>query len=238
MSVASPSRSPAASTRAGASARPGRGPTSRRTRRAFRRRPQRARSPKGRRSAGERRKDRDTPDQRCRQQRSRPHLRIPPRREPASSCTRRLSLTVGIDETARAHRVAGPPEPDRRRSNEHEKGCDSRSRRGVGRCGRTAYASIPDGNGVIHACYKAENGDLRVIDPSSRRRSRPGELQEGRDGAQLEPDRPTGLRRPRRPGRRARTPGNPGPAGSLRVRKATRAILELPVRLIQKERQG
>jgi hypothetical protein len=27
-----------------------------------------------------------------------------------------------------------------------------------------AYATIPDGQGVIHACYKANKGDLRVVD--------------------------------------------------------------------------
>ena len=29
-----------------------------------------------------------------------------------------------------------------------------------------AYASIPDGNGVIHGCYQKTNGQLRVIDPA------------------------------------------------------------------------
>jgi len=30
-----------------------------------------------------------------------------------------------------------------------------------------AYASIPDGSGTIHGCYKSDHGDLRVIDPAS-----------------------------------------------------------------------
>jgi hypothetical protein len=30
--------------------------------------------------------------------------------------------------------------------------------------GGVAYATIPDGQGVIHACYKTQNGQLRVID--------------------------------------------------------------------------
>jgi hypothetical protein len=30
-----------------------------------------------------------------------------------------------------------------------------------------AYASIPDGSGAIHGCYKTGKGDLRVIDPSA-----------------------------------------------------------------------
>jgi hypothetical protein len=36
----------------------------------------------------------------------------------------------------------------------------------LGVSGGIAWASIPDGGGVIHACYKGGNGDLRVIDPS------------------------------------------------------------------------
>ena len=31
----------------------------------------------------------------------------------------------------------------------------------------TAWASIPDSGGVIHACYKTDNGKLRVVDSSS-----------------------------------------------------------------------
>jgi hypothetical protein len=30
--------------------------------------------------------------------------------------------------------------------------------------GGAAYATIPDGQGTIHACYKTENGQLRVVD--------------------------------------------------------------------------
>ena len=30
--------------------------------------------------------------------------------------------------------------------------------------GRIAYAAIPDEGGQIHACYKTENGQLRVSD--------------------------------------------------------------------------
>jgi hypothetical protein len=33
--------------------------------------------------------------------------------------------------------------------------------------GGVAYATIPDGQGVIHACYKPLKGDLRVIDSGS-----------------------------------------------------------------------
>jgi hypothetical protein len=34
----------------------------------------------------------------------------------------------------------------------------------LGVAGGVAYATIPDGQGVIHACYKVTKGDLRVID--------------------------------------------------------------------------
>src|SRR5438093_8775328 len=38
---------------------------------------------------------------------------------------------------------------------------------GVGlAAGGIAYASIPDGSGVIHGCYKTTGGSLRVIDTS------------------------------------------------------------------------
>jgi hypothetical protein len=33
--------------------------------------------------------------------------------------------------------------------------------------GGVAYATIPDGQGVIHACYKTTGGQLRVIDSGS-----------------------------------------------------------------------
>lgn len=33
--------------------------------------------------------------------------------------------------------------------------------------GGAAYATIPDGGGVIHACYQSQNGALRVIDDAA-----------------------------------------------------------------------
>ena len=33
--------------------------------------------------------------------------------------------------------------------------------------GGVAYAMIPDSSGVIHGCYKKNNGQLRVLDPSA-----------------------------------------------------------------------
>ena len=33
--------------------------------------------------------------------------------------------------------------------------------------GGVAYATVPDGNGVIHGCYATKDGSLRVIDPGA-----------------------------------------------------------------------
>ena len=38
---------------------------------------------------------------------------------------------------------------------------------GVAIAGGVAYASIPDAAGVVHLCYSAGNGDLRVIDTAA-----------------------------------------------------------------------
>jgi hypothetical protein len=55
--------------------------------------------------------------------------------------------------------------------------------------GGIAYATIPDSNGVIHACYQKSVGNLRVIDPSSDS-CRPSEVPRG--AARLGPNRPAG----------------------------------------------
>lgn len=41
--------------------------------------------------------------------------------------------------------------------------------------GGVAWATIPDGSGQIHACYKTGSGDLRVIDPSAGGACKPSE---------------------------------------------------------------
>jgi hypothetical protein len=38
---------------------------------------------------------------------------------------------------------------------------------GLALAGGIAYATIPDGNGVVHGCYGNISGQLRVIDPSA-----------------------------------------------------------------------
>lgn len=58
---------------------------------------------------------------------------------------------------------------------------------------RVAYANIPDSGGVIHACYDAGNGTLRVIDTEAGETCRPQETalswnQEGPQG----PEGPSG----------------------------------------------
>jgi hypothetical protein len=66
--------------------------------------------------------------------------------------------------------------------------------------GGIALATIPDGGGVIHACYKSGSGDLRVIDPSAGGACKPSES--ALAWSQTGP-----------PG----TPGTPGAAGATNV---------------------
>lgn len=46
----------------------------------------------------------------------------------------------------------------------------------VAAVGGFAVASIPSGNGTIHACYQKENGQLRVIDKDANQSCRPSEV--------------------------------------------------------------
>src|SRR5437879_3725406 len=57
--------------------------------------------------------------------------------------------------------------------------------------GGIAYASIPDGSGVIHGCYKTIGGSLRVIDTGSGGACNAGETPLGWN--QTGPRGPTGL---------------------------------------------
>ena len=41
--------------------------------------------------------------------------------------------------------------------------------------GGVAWATIPDGSGQIHACYKTSSGELRVVDPSAGGTCKPSE---------------------------------------------------------------
>jgi hypothetical protein len=56
--------------------------------------------------------------------------------------------------------------------------------------GGVAVAAIPDSGGTIHACYQKNNGDLRVVESSSRCRSTEKLL----DWAQHGPGEGTGVR--------------------------------------------
>jgi hypothetical protein len=48
--------------------------------------------------------------------------------------------------------------------------------------GGVAYATIPDSNGTIHACYQKRNGDLRVVQSSDDCRARERALDWNRQG--------------------------------------------------------
>jgi Collagen triple helix repeat (20 copies) len=87
--------------------------------------------------------------------------------------------------------------------------------------GGIAWATIPGADGVIHGCYKAQNGQLRLVDPSSQSKHaahhsdcRPSELsidwnQQGPQGIQGPPG-PKGDKGD--PGIQG-PPGPPGPKG-------------------------
>jgi hypothetical protein len=75
-----------------------------------------------------------------------------------------------------------------------------------------AYAAIPDSQGVIHACYKTDNGQLRVVD-SATCNSSELPLSWSQTGPQGIPG-PQGLPGPKGdPG----APGVPGPSGLASV---------------------
>jgi hypothetical protein len=73
-----------------------------------------------------------------------------------------------------------------------------------------AYATIPDGNGVIHGCYATSDGSLQVIDPSKGDRCKKNQtaLDWNARGQQGAPG-PVGNTGPQGP------PGTPGTAGTV-----------------------
>jgi hypothetical protein len=87
-----------------------------------------------------------------------------------------------------------------------------------------ALAAIPGADGVIHGCYKAKNGQLRLVDPASQSRHtphhsdcRPSELsinwnQQGPPGVQGPPGPPGPKGDKGDPGVQG-PPGPPGPKG-------------------------
>ena len=73
-----------------------------------------------------------------------------------------------------------------------------------------AFGSIPDGAGMIHACYTDSN--LRLIDTAATKAER-GELQEQRDRDRLEPERARGPHRRDGSDRTERRHGRDRPSG-------------------------
>src|SRR5262245_55482662 len=80
--------------------------------------------------------------------------------------------------------------------------------------GGIAYATIPDGSGVFHACVKDPNGNVRLIDPGSRGAA--GECR-GNESAvswsQTGPTGPQGATGPQGPTGGTGPAGATGPAG-------------------------
>ena len=75
-----------------------------------------------------------------------------------------------------------------------------------------AYASIPDGSGVIHGCYKTNGGDLRVIDTSS---SACKSSETALDWGQVGPQGVQGPQGPQGPQGAQGPQGPQGPAGPV-----------------------
>jgi len=72
-----------------------------------------------------------------------------------------------------------------------------------------AYGSIPDNTGVIHACYKTNKGDLRLIDGGA---CAPGET--AVSWSQIGPTGPAGPQGPQGVQGAQGPPGQPGPAAA------------------------
>jgi Collagen triple helix repeat (20 copies) len=81
--------------------------------------------------------------------------------------------------------------------------------------GGVAYAAIPDGGGVFHACYKTDNGQLRLVDSASQCNPSETATQWSQTGPQG-PAGPEGAVGPQGPQGLQGDPGDkgdPGPAG-------------------------
>jgi hypothetical protein len=78
--------------------------------------------------------------------------------------------------------------------------------------GSVAYASIPDSQGVIHACRKNNGGALRVIDTDARQTCTSNET--ALDWSQTGPQGPAGSAGPAGPAGPQGPEGPPGPAGT------------------------
>jgi hypothetical protein len=74
-----------------------------------------------------------------------------------------------------------------------------------------AYATIPDGNGVIHGCYEKSNGSLRVIDTAAGEGCTKKEV--GLNWSQTGPQGPAGPQGAQGPQGPAGPQGSQGPSG-------------------------
>ncbi len=77
------------------------------------------------------------------------------------------------------------------------------------------YASIPDGNGTIHGCYKNDKGDLRVIDPAASKKDQSSckNDETALNWSQTGPQGPAGPQGPQGPQGAQGPQGPQGPAG-------------------------
>lgn len=81
--------------------------------------------------------------------------------------------------------------------------------------GGAVWASIPDAAGVIHACYKTQNGQVRIIDPGAGGSCQPSEtaIQWNQTGTQG-PAGPQGVQGPSGPQGPTGATGPQGPTGA------------------------
>jgi hypothetical protein len=98
----------------------------------------------------------------------------------------------------------------------------------VAAAGGFAVASIPSGNGTVHACYQKENGQLRVVDKDANQACRPSER-----ALTLNQRGPTGPTGPRGPAGPAGPPGGgvthkSVKLGEVSTRSETRVPLDGP----------
>jgi hypothetical protein len=94
--------------------------------------------------------------------------------------------------------------------------------------GGAAYATIPDGGGVIHGCYAKSGGSLRVVDDTvTNCKSGETSLQWGVQGPQG-PQGPQGAQGPQGPQGAQGPQGQQGPAGPSDAYLATSGTLGIP----------
>src|SRR3954470_19734593 len=82
---------------------------------------------------------------------------------------------------------------------------------GMALVGGVAYATIPDGNGVVHLCYK-DTGELRVIDPAATKKDQQA-CKNNETALDVNQKGVQGLPGPAGPKGDTGAPGPAGPAG-------------------------